>query len=183
MAYIKIIAGNLKGRKLKVISEKDLRPTKSSQRETLFNWLNFYSYENVLDLFAGSGSLGFEAISRGAKNLVLCEKNKKVAANLEDFKKIISDKKITIYPIDAFDYLKKKDIKVKFDLVFLDPPFAKNYLVKILDNILKADILAKKALIYIERPTNYDFVAIKNLEIIKEKKTKNIIFGLYRFVD
>ncbi len=126
---IRIISGSHRSRRLPVLDFEGLRPTGDRVRETLFNWLQFnIAGKNVLDLCAGTGALGFEAASRGAKKVMMLEKNPMVSAQLQ---KIESDFMFTntqIITTDAQHYFldNNGDNSDKFDLIFIDPPFALN---------------------------------------------------------
>lgn len=119
---IRIISGSLRGRKIPVLDLQGLRPTGDRVRETLFNWLQFEIVnKSVLDLFAGSGALGFEAASRGAKLVTLVEKNPKAAKQLNDICIDFNLKNIQVKNISAQSYI--QDHAKKHDIIFLDPPF------------------------------------------------------------
>ena len=123
---MRIIGGEYRGRKIQVPDRPDLRPTPDRVRETLFNWLG-QSLDGLscLDLFAGSGALGFEAASRGARRVVMVEHDRGVFNNLQLSLELIGAPQIELLCEDAFAYLKKAP---PFDVVFLDPPFRQNAL-------------------------------------------------------
>jgi 16S rRNA (guanine966-N2)-methyltransferase len=123
---IRIIGGEYRGRRIAVPDRPDLRPTPDRVRETLFNWLG-QSLEGLscLDLFAGSGALGFEAASRGAARVVMVEQDRDVFRSLQNTKQTIGAAAVELVLDDAFAYLKKAGA---FDVVFLDPPFRQNAL-------------------------------------------------------
>jgi 16S rRNA (guanine966-N2)-methyltransferase len=124
---VRIIAGEYRGRRLAVPSRADLRPTPDRVRETLFNWLGqTLEGRSCLDLFAGSGALGFEAASRGALRVVMVENALPVMKVLERSKDLIGATQVDLVLADAFDYLKNSG--ETFDVVFLDPPFRQNAL-------------------------------------------------------
>ena len=124
---IRIIGGAYRGRRIPVPDRSDLRPTPDRVRETLFNWLGqTLDAKSCLDLFAGSGALGFEAASRGAARVVMVENDRGAVANLEKTVALIHAKQVELIFGDAFDYLKKGH--ERFDVVFLDPPFRQNAL-------------------------------------------------------
>ena len=124
---VRIIAGDYRGRRIPVPQTPDLRPTPDRVRETLFNWLGQWLDGLVcLDLFAGSGALGFEAASRGAARVVMVENDAVVFESLEKFRSLIGAKAIELVRGDAFEYLKRS--RERFDVVFLDPPFRQNAL-------------------------------------------------------
>jgi 16S rRNA (guanine966-N2)-methyltransferase len=123
---IRIIAGEYRGRRISVPDRPGLRPTPDRVRETLFNWLG-QSLEGLscLDLFAGSGALGFEAASRGAARVVMVEQDRNAFAGLERSKALIGARQVELVFGDAFAFLKRNET---FDVVFLDPPFGQNAL-------------------------------------------------------
>jgi len=123
---IRIIGGEYRGRRIAVPERKDLRPTPDRVRETLFNWLG-QSLDGLscLDLFAGSGALGFEAASRGAARVVLVEQDRAVFDLLKKTRDQIGAGQVEVVLDDAFAYLKRMP---SFDVVFLDPPFRQNAL-------------------------------------------------------
>ena len=124
---IRIIAGEYRGRRIKVAARPGLRPTPDRVRETLFNWLGqWLDGLACLDLFAGSGALGFEAASRGAARVVMVENDAAVFQSLEKFRSLIGAKAIELVRGDALEYLKRS--RERFDVVFLDPPFRQNAL-------------------------------------------------------
>jgi 16S rRNA (guanine966-N2)-methyltransferase len=124
---VRIIAGEYRGRRIPVPQKPDLRPTPDRVRETLFNWLGqWLDGLACLDLFAGSGALGFEAASRGAARVVMVENDAAVFQSLEKFRSLIGAKAIELVRGDALEYLKRS--RERFDVVFLDPPFRQNAL-------------------------------------------------------
>lgn len=151
---IRIIAGDYKSRLLQVEDANGLRPTSSRMRETLFNWLTpLLTGSHCLDLFAGSGALGLEALSRGARSVIFVEKNPKVfatlRANLERLN--IPDDRYQTYCMDAFHFLKKEDKPKPLDLLFLDPPFTLDY-PQLLTTILESTYLKQANYISLESP-------------------------------
>ncbi|MFL6574887.1 MAG: 16S rRNA (guanine(966)-N(2))-methyltransferase RsmD [Burkholderiales bacterium] len=128
---------------------RDLRPTPDRVRETLFNWLGQTLEEkSCLDLFAGSGALGFEAASRGAARVVMVENDRAVLSVLRKTSELIGAKQIDLILADAFDYLDRGD--ERFDVVFLDPPFRQNALPALLERLPAR--LAPAARVYVEAP-------------------------------
>ena len=124
---IRIIAGEYRGRRIAVPDRPGLRPTPDRVRETLFNWLG-QSLDGLacLDLFAGSGALGFEAASRGAARVVMVEQDRTVFEALRKTLEAIGARQVELVFDDAFTYLKRST--ESFDVVFLDPPFRQNAL-------------------------------------------------------
>jgi 16S rRNA (guanine966-N2)-methyltransferase len=124
---IRIVGGEFRGRRIAVPDRPGLRPTPDRVRETLFNWLG-QSLEGLacLDLFAGSGALGFEAASRGAARVVMVEQDRAAFEALKKARDLIGARQVELVLEDAFAYLKRSD--QRFDVVFLDPPFGQNAL-------------------------------------------------------
>ena len=144
---IRIIAGEYRGRRIKVASRPGLRPTPDRVRETLFNWLGqWLDGLSCLDLFAGSGALGFEAASRGAARVVMVESDRAALAALEAARGKIGARAVELVRGDANEYLARA--RESFDVVFLDPPFRQNALPAVLEQL--APRLADKARVYIE---------------------------------
>ncbi len=173
---VKIIAGSLRGRNITFDSGEGLRPTLSQVRETLFNWLSHdINQAHCLDLYAGSGALGFEAASRGASSVVMVDASSAVVHNLQKNIQQFSTSNITTVHNKAEDFLKKN--KQLFDIVFLDPPFEKDMLKIILSKLLPH--LSENALIYIEQEMP-NTINNLNLEwkILKTKKTSRLNYGL-----
>jgi 16S rRNA (guanine966-N2)-methyltransferase len=147
---IRIIAGEHRGRRIAVPGKPDLRPTPDRVRETLFNWLGQdLSGRACLDLFAGSGALGFEAASRGAARVVMVENDRAVFAVLQETKRAIGAAQVELVRGDAFEYLRNGE--GRFDVVFLDPPFRQNALPALLEALPPR--LAPGARVYVEAPS------------------------------
>jgi 16S rRNA (guanine966-N2)-methyltransferase len=128
---LRIIGGHYRSRLLRVPARPGLRPTPDRVRETLFNWLGQdLSGLACLDLYAGSGALGFEAASRGAARVVMVEKDRMALAELERNRTALGAAQVVIVGGDAAAYLARE--RRRFDVVFLDPPFRQNALPAIL---------------------------------------------------
>lgn len=122
---VRIIAGQWRGRKLPILEKPGLRPTPDRVRETLFNWLTMHlPGSRCLDLFAGSGALGIEAASRGAKQVRLIEKEREVVQCLRQQVTILATDNVEIIHADARQFLKRTS--ETFDIVFVDPPYGHN---------------------------------------------------------
>ena len=120
---MKVLAGRFGGRKIKTSKNLPYRPTKSLVRKSLFDHLTPFKYNSVLDLFSGSGILGFEAGSRGADSIVFVEKDEDVLRYLKQNSDLLVGPQYSFHGLDAFKYLKKK--RENFDLIFADPPYSK----------------------------------------------------------
>lgn len=146
---LRIIGGQFRGKKFVFPDLEGLRPTPDRVRETLFNWLmNTIRGARCLDAFAGSGALGFEAFSRGAKKVCFIEKTAIACQQLQKNLQAFNSTALELFKTDACDFL--THCKEEFDIIFLDPPFAKNLLPVCLDQIAKNNILAPEGLIYLE---------------------------------
>ena len=137
MSNIKIMSGFMGGRIIKTIRNKNLKPTPARVREQIFSWLRPIKKNSIcLDLFAGSGSLGIEALSNGVKKVVFIEQNQELYNNL--YKNcldlnILSE--VKLHKQSAENYIRRTK-EIVFDLIFLDPPFNRNYLNLLLPKII-----------------------------------------------
>ena len=148
---VKIIAGRWRGTKLKVLLKEGVRPTSNRIRETLFNWLQTsIEGSHCLDMFAGSGALGFEAISRGASTVTLIDNDPAIINILTEQAKQLQAENIKTQCIDALEYIGQT--KCQFDYIFIDPPFSKFNLDKVLQKISSSSILKANTAIYVEAP-------------------------------
>ncbi|MCY4746991.1 16S rRNA (guanine(966)-N(2))-methyltransferase RsmD [Pelomonas sp. UHG3] len=150
MGEIRIIGGQWKRSKLPVPDAPGLRPTSDRVRETLFNWLGqTLTGWRVLDAFAGSGALGFEAASRDAAEVVLVERDAKLAAGLRASVQRLKATTLKVHAADALAWMRAAP-RGGFDLVLLDPPFAAD----LFDAALAAalPLLTEGGLIYVEAP-------------------------------
>ena len=143
MSSIKIISGSLGGRTIKTTQNRNLKPTPARVREQIFSWLRPIKEDSVcLDLFAGSGSLGIEAFSNGAKKVVFIEQNQELYnilyRNCQNLK-ILSE--VKLHKQSAENYIRRTKEAI-FDLIFLDPPFNKNY-ISFQNSILTLEVLQK----------------------------------------
>tara|TARA_B110000090_G_scaffold146353_1_gene160611 strand:+ start:1499 stop:2086 length:588 start_codon:yes stop_codon:yes gene_type:complete len=177
---IRIIAGKHRGRKLPVLMAEGLRPTTDRVKETVFNWLMPYVQEaNCLDCFAGSGSLGFEAMSRGAQKVTLLELNKTAVNQLKANKQLLNAESINIDQVDTLEYL-KTNIEA-YDLIFLDPPFRKQ-LVEQCAMLLNSGWLTANAVIYVEMEANDNCQQLpNNWTLLKEKIAGQVSYQLYQY--
>ncbi|CAK0768539.1 Ribosomal RNA small subunit methyltransferase D [Gammaproteobacteria bacterium] len=150
MGEVRIIGGQWRGRKIEVLDKKGLRPTPNRVRETLFNWLQGYvEGTRCLDLFAGSGALGFEALSRGATEVVFVEQDRETAQTLRNQCARLGTKQAQVMHMDALSYLKNTPSK-PFDVIFLDPPFFQNWISLLCPVLANLGWLAPDARVYLE---------------------------------
>jgi 16S rRNA (guanine966-N2)-methyltransferase len=181
---VRIIGGAWRGRKIVFPDIQSLRPTPDRIRETLFNWLMPYIQgARCLDLFAGSGALGFEAASRGAENVVLIDNNIEVIKCLQRNCDKLDANNIDIIQVE----MPTSDIhfsKKPFDIVFLDPPFASDLLVSTFQWLEKSELLKSGSLIYIEKARDKkDLQLPPGWQTLKTKKTKSINYFLIQIAE
>lgn len=176
--WVRIIAGKWRGRRLKVPDVKDLRPTPDRVRETLFNWLtSFLPGAYCLDLFAGSGVLGFEALSRGAAYVTMVDRSIDVVKLLKEEVKLLSAENIEIYRANVPKQL--RSVTRPFDIVFLDPPYQDNILLPCCQFLEEQKYLADFAHIYLEaQHAIEDNVLPANWHIVKSQKAGHVFYHL-----
>ena len=146
---LRIIGGDWRGRKLTFKAVDGLRPTPDRVRETLFNWLTpVLPGASCIDLFAGSGALGLEALSRGAAEVIFVEKSNMAATQLKENLKKLKSSNGQVEAIQAQQFLSQLNRPV--DLVFLDPPFRQELLSPCIDLLSKPGMLNDGGWVYIE---------------------------------
>ena len=172
---LRISGGNLRGKKIPFEFKDSLRPTSSKLKEILFNWVQFEIDECIcLDLFAGSGSLGIEALSRGSPKVIFVELNKKNYSSLSTILKSLGIRdKCKIFFKDAISWLKNYDLS-EVDIIFLDPPFNKDYETKILNQLFKKKDLKPSCKIYLEYSKYNDIEIPKGFIVLKEKDVGDV---------
>ncbi|MFT6194823.1 MAG: 16S rRNA (guanine966-N2)-methyltransferase [Cognaticolwellia sp.] len=177
--HIRIIAGQHRGRKLPVLMADGLRPTTDRIKETVFNWLMPYIQDaNCLDCFAGSGGLGFEAISRGASSAILVELNKSAAQQLNDNKALLKAINIRVIQQNALNFLHSN--QQAYSLVFIDPPFRKGLAQKAAELLVEKG-LTDEALIYVEMEADDNLqIMPSHWQLLKEKVAGQVIYRLYQ---
>jgi 16S rRNA (guanine966-N2)-methyltransferase len=146
---VRIIGGRWRRRQLPVPRAPGLRPSPDRVRETLFNWVAAdLPGARCLDLFAGSGVLGFEAASRGASRVLLVERNPEVAAHLRRQAAALGAEEVDVLCADAFQWARAAG--EAFDLVFVDPPYGTTGVCALLADLEHGGVLAKHARVYVE---------------------------------
>ena len=168
---IRIIGGKWKGKKIHFELHDDLRPTPDRAKETLFNWLGQDLNEMYcLDLFSGTGALGLEALSRGAKKVTFVEQNKEYLKKIKKVYIGMTEKEdCDFFCAECLDWVKNNNSQTKYDLIFIDPPFNKNLIDDLLATILRKELLSKNGRIYFEFEKKLDFKIPKSLNLKKEK--------------
>ena len=186
---VRIIGGLWKGRKLRFAAGAGLRPTPSRVRETLFNWLG-PSIEgcDCLDLFAGSGALGFEALSRGARSLTLVERDRRAAEALRRNGAQLGAARLAVRRQDALAFLRQAaadgvtlsgEPVRSWDCIFLDPPFATGLLAKTLALLSEGQALKPDGRVYFEARRNAP-LDLRGWQVEREGHAGDCRFGLLR---
>jgi 16S rRNA (guanine966-N2)-methyltransferase len=182
---LRIIGGKWRGRKLSFVESQGLRPTLDRVRETLFNWLQPVIYNSrCLDLYSGSGALGFEALSRGALQVTMVDNNRQVYKQLNLNLQLLGCENANTKCMDAIAFLSKQPIArpadTKYQIVFLDPPFNQNLLDKCCQQLEQQQLLAENSYIYIEAEKNLMLTNIpENWHKTKEKKAGQLAYYLF----
>ena len=177
---IRIIGGDWRSRQLRFIDGPSLRPTPSRVRETLFNWLqNDILGSRCLDLYAGSGALGFEAASRGAKSVVQVENNPAACQAIHENVIALSAVQVNIVQMDVMCYLAGNAIEN--DIVFIDPPFGQNLVAQTCRWLEDKLWLAEQAKIYVETESalKMEFVP-ENWHLLRSKVAGEVGYRLFQ---
>lgn len=178
MGEIRIIGGQWKRSKLPVADAPGLRPTSDRIRETLFNWLGqTLTGWRVLDAFAGSGALGFEAASRDAAEVVMIEREAALVESLRASQKRLKATTLTIHRANALNWMTA--CPARFELIFLDPPFADD----LFDRALAAatPLLAEGGLLYVESP--HEMAAPAGFSAWRQGRAGAVHYQLFRRED
>jgi len=178
---LRIVAGNWRSRLLDIADVEGLRPTSERIRETLFNWLapNLHG-ARCLDLFAGTGALGLEALSRGAGTVVFVERSSDAARQLQANIDLLDATGASVHKQDALSFL-ESGTPDRFDVVFLDPPFAADMLEETCRLLADSGILADDALVYLEQDRSRPEIALpETWRVTKNKTAGNVRYRLAR---
>ncbi|MFC4404685.1 16S rRNA (guanine(966)-N(2))-methyltransferase RsmD [Gracilibacillus xinjiangensis] len=174
---VRVIAGKYKGHRIQAVPNKLTRPTTDKVKESLFQIIGpFFSGGICLDLFAGSGSLAIEALSRGMDQAILVDKQPKAISTIKsNVNQLGLSEHVEIYRNDAQRALKAiKKRELKLDIIFLDPPYYKTSYEKLLEMIDAYDLLAQKGLIVCEHDAAYQLeVELDNYQLFKKDKLGN----------
>ena len=169
---MRIIAGIYRGRKLKDLKAEGVRPTLDRVRENLFNIISPYIRDSVfLDLFAGSGAIGFEALSRGAKEVVFSDKSKQVVEHVKENAKFLGES-VTIFNCDYASTLLRL-VGKRFDIIYLDPPYDFNE-TELLDKLADSKVLDTDTLVVFEHNSEKPLKNEKNRFIITDERKYGI---------
>jgi 16S rRNA (guanine966-N2)-methyltransferase len=178
-SQVRIIGGKWRGRKLLVVDAEGLRPTPDRIRETLFNWLApDLRGTNLLDCFAGSGVLGFEALSRGARWVTALEQHPQALANLQFQAEQLETTAFEIIAGNAADSIAQ--LQRKFDIVFIEPPYAESHLrEQVFKQLESQDCLQIGAKIYFEWPASEEFdLPSGSLRWLKQKSAGQVKYAI-----
>jgi 16S rRNA (guanine966-N2)-methyltransferase len=178
---VRIIAGEWRGRRLPVPDLPGLRPSGDRSRETLFNWLQGHlAGTRCLDLFAGTGVLGLEAVSRGAASAVLVEKDRTAATQLHANVSLLQARNVEIVNSDALVWLQHQPTG-SFNLVFIDPPFGQGLAVAALELLQVHEILQASGLVYVETARSEISATLPSgWEVLREKSLGEVRMLLLR---
>jgi len=179
---LRIIAGEWRSRQLPIPNVQGLRPTPDKVRETLFNWIS-YSIPGAVcgDFFCGSGALGLEALSRGAKHAIFVDNSRVVIQQMTDNLATLKAENADVMAQNAAVYLDTAT-PTPLDIVFLDPPFRKGWLAQIVP-LLEKGWLAKRALVYIEMEKEAALPILPaHWSLMKEKTAGQLVYRLFEIV-
>ncbi len=178
---VRLIGGSWRGRVLAFSDAPGLRPTPDRVRETLFNWLQpVLPGSHCLDLFAGTGALGFEALSRGAANVTLVEQSSPVAAQLRANAARLAATGAQVLECDALSFLRQPPAR-PFDIVFLDPPFHQGLVARTLEALSRPGVLAPVAFVYVESGADEpEPVVPPAWSLHRDKRAGHVAYRLFR---
>ena len=178
---LRIVAGKWRSRLLPIADAEGLRPTSERVRETVFNWLaREVAGSHCLDVFAGTGALGFEALSRGAASATLLEISPEIAGVLESSARRLDATNVRIVCTDALTYLQQSADQT-YDVVFLDPPFAEDLMEECCRLLHSNGWLTEHAAVYMEQGKGQATPALPpEWHVAKEKKAGNVKYVLAR---
>ncbi len=178
---IKVISGKFKKMKIKILKNKNIRPTLGIIRKKLFNWLHpFIKNKICLDCFSGSGILSIESLSLNASHVTIIEKNYKIIKNIKNNLYLINKDKFKLINLNIFNYLKNYPKKF-FDIVFIDPPYKNNYINKLINILEEKKWIKKNSYIYIEKKKKINTLNIpKNWNLYKKINKSNNQYFLFK---
>lgn len=177
---LRIIAGQWRGRKIRFPDISQIRPTPDRVRETLFNWLMpVIEGARCLDLYAGSGALGLEALSRGASEVIFCDKNKNITTYLNETLQMLAADNGKVVNRAALQCL--ASATAPFDIVFLDPPYDAGELLMCCIELEQRKLLKQGAMIYLEHRGDLDTGALPpNWSMLREKQAGQVCYKLVK---
>lgn len=181
---MKVVSGKFRGLNLQAVPTNNTRPTSGKVKEAVFSMLSPYMFDGIaLDLFAGTGSLGIEAVSRGYQKAYLVDKAYK-AINT------IKENVAKTHEVDSFAVIKSSATEalqkfaadgIKFDLVFLDPPYRMKITEQIIKDMVELGLLSEDAIIVDETDYDIDLTDFDRIDLLKEKHYKDTKVAIYQF--
>ncbi len=185
---LRIIGGRWRGRRIPFAAFAGVRPTPDRIRETVFNWLQGYiEGSRCLDLFAGSGAFGFEALSRGAASVVMVEQDLRVVQTLQGCAGLLGSGmetgmntgRLEVVWSDAADFLSRRGVP-PFDIAFLDPPYRDASLARWAERLAGSGLLARAAWIYLEAPSHLTPELPPAWSLVRSKRSGQVGYHLAR---
>ena len=184
---MRIVSGFLKGKKIDFLKSPTTRPLRDFVKENIFNIINHSNLiniklqnTNVLDLYSGVGSFGIECISRGAKKSTFVENDNKALLILKkNLRNLKIENQTEVFSEKIISFFSKLRNEDKFEIIFLDPPFAENFFIEELKIIKNANICSKNHLIIIHREekSKDDFLEVMKIVMTKKYGRSKVIFG------
>jgi 16S rRNA (guanine966-N2)-methyltransferase len=180
---LRIVGGRWRGRRLPVLSQPGLRPTTDRVRETLFNWVSpWIEGAGCLDCFAGSGALGLEAASRGAREVVMLERSAAAVRALRANVTVLAAEQARVCHTDALDWLATMPV-TPFDLCFVDPPFSSDLLAPTLSQLAARGWVRTDGMVYVESARGEPLPPLpESWEWFRDKVSGQVRYGLLRVV-
>lgn len=177
---MRIISGSRRGHKLIEFEGESIRPTTDRVKESIFNLIQpWIAGARVLDLFAGSGALAFEALSRGAESAVCVDRDKSARAVVkENCRGLCFEDNVDIVASDSLEYLGKTD--KQFDLIFLDPPYNKGFVRPVLERIRENNLLSDSGVMVLESDSTDDHEDADGFEILKQRRYGRTYITVYK---
>ncbi|MEI6817147.1 MAG: 16S rRNA (guanine(966)-N(2))-methyltransferase RsmD [Bacteroidota bacterium] len=175
---MRIVSGKYKGRTIKTPFNLQVRPTTDFAKESLFNILNNkvdFDGLKVLDLFSGTGNIGYEFISRGVDDITMVELNSENVYFIKNTLKILGFEKAKVHRYDVFRYLKNHD--TSFDLIFADPPFDNDFIPKLHNAIFSGNFLSPYGIFVLEHDSDLDFDTLKGFT--EKRNYGKVAFSFY----
>lgn len=179
-SQLRIIGGKWRSRKLKFLLLPGVRPTTDATRETLFNWLGIKILgANCLDLFAGSGALGFEALSRGATHVLMVDASIKIIQQLKANAQLLQAENLDVLCAKIPQQINKIPPQL-FDIIFLDPPFHKNLIAQCCDILENSHFLAANSYVYLEAEKELEVAALlpNSWKVLRQKEAGQVQYYL-----
>jgi len=180
--FVRVIAGEWRGRKIPVPISDGLRPTTDRTRETVFNWLMPYVADSIcLDACAGTGILGLECLSRGAKSVDFVERDRAVSKVLESNLSNLGANNGAIHNVSIEQFIDSLSTnRPAYDIVFVDSPFSAGLQESICQQLSEKKCLSESSLVYVESELKHDFVLPASWEIFREKRGNKVKYQLLR---